>query len=341
MKTIRRILEVIGALAAILGLVLGAKELYQWSRPSPEDYKITQSERSLLIDANNIHLEWPHVEANEIIIDGQQVDVPRNAMLVANNIKLSGGSSLHGTEFSIITSKISGGLIDVSGDNGAHGRLEVNGRTSPETGQEGGSLWLLAAIVDSTLIRANGGTGGNGLNGRDGTPGRPGADGRNGDCAGFGGYKGAQAGSDGHPGGAGENGQNGADGGRGGTVDLFVPTGYRPNAEVSGGTGGSGGIGGAGGSGGPGGRGGSGCVGLGGSQPNEKNGRPGSPGPSGSNGNDGDSPGAGSINYHDIDMEIIPTAIQECRTDQGHIDRECVQGKLLEHDSVESWRGNS
>ena len=215
------------------------------------------------------------LKADKVSFEASRVVFPDDFMVIANEINIADGSEIAGHKLSLIATQLSGGSIV------ANSLIEQ---------QHGGSLFLAVALINETVIQANGSNGAKGKARGNGKDGQNGADGRKGRCDGFGRWRASQAGRPGVNGGNGEDGLKGEDGGDAG--NIFILTSYQltvpPIARA--GQGGDGGQGGAAGRGGKGGRGGSGCSGLGGSQdgkPNGADGINGIPGKAGFDGTDG------------------------------------------------------
>ncbi len=169
------------------------------------------------------------VRASRIEVVGV-VEVSTPVYMVANEVALSDGAAILGSQIVVFSEKLSGGTLDVSGRGD---------RT------DAGSIYVATNHVDGTNFKAVGGRGGRG------SAGAAGKRGRNGDCSGFGGYRANSRGGNGAPGG------RGRPGGTGGKVEVVygmsIEIGHH---DVRGGQGGPGAPGGS-----PG-RGGAGCTGL-------------------------------------------------------------------------------
>lgn len=286
---LRTVLWAVGALiAGWIGFLSASVDLMDkiWPAKSDAQIPLLPSETgTTALDEHHPLDSVPDVlKSGVIIIDGVQLRVPRDGLVIANRIEMRHGGSITGSRFAVAATAIEGGEIMSTGKDGSAG----SGTASPSPGEAGGALLVATASISGTPIRSDGGIGGARARGADGVPAPRAASGRDGDCSGFGGYKGNTDGAAGQPGNPGRPGQDGSPGGKGGEV-LVLLSRASPQPPFSAGGGGGGGAG-AGGTGAPGqlgGAGGAGCVGLGGSQNTARNGPDGAVGANGAAGANG------------------------------------------------------
>ena len=265
--------EWVGKAAAVAVTIYGFISGY----PAIQDMITTPAAEIRWVDRDNVLLDPSNAAeiARAGTIIGDVVSVSGKIELttdrlavVANEIRFSEGATLSlstsggsGASIDVISSKISGGTIDVSGKDGSPSDDVVS-----RSGADGGALRVVAGAIENVRFIANGGAG------ADGQPGPDGRSGREGRCDGFGKWRPAQAGENGRPG------QIGGNGGAAGLI-LIRNAGNAPTTLLSEpGRAGSGGVGGAGG------KGGRGCTGWGGSQNNQSDGIRGRNGANGLNG---------------------------------------------------------
>lgn len=261
------IVTVVGFAAAVVGL---------WDRlfPAVKDVDvilINRHQPNLLVTSELPPPESDFIKANVVTIDGTKWIMREGALLIANEIIIKNSGEIWGSDFNVVATKISGGKISTTGS----------------IGLDGGRVLIASALLNGTVVEANGLDGRKGKDGDKGTPGADGANGRDGSCRGFGGWRSAFPGQDGAPGSDGENGEPGQNGGHAGEILILTSADVTTQPEAQGGLGGRGGKGGPGGPGGKGGRGGIGCTGLGGAQESRPPGRDGTDGSQGKDGADG------------------------------------------------------
>lgn len=264
----------IGLIVTIIGFAAAVVGLWDKLFPAGKDVDVILIERgqsNLLVTSESPPPESDFIKANIVTIDGTKWIMRKGVLLIANEIKIKNGGEIWGSDFNVVATKISGGKISTTGSIGLNG----------------GRVLIASALLNGTVVEANGLEGGNGTDGDKGKPGANGENGRDGSCKGFGGWRSAFPGQPGEPGGDGGNGGPGQNGGHAGEILILTSAPVTTQPKAQGGLGGRGGKGGPGGPRGIGGRGGSGCTGLGGAQDGKPSGADGPPGFPGKDGADG------------------------------------------------------
>jgi len=247
-------IERVGILVALLVGIIGIAQVVRgcWGTKRQDNIRFIDNNTVRTLSADTVGKSLVFI-SGRIVVE-QSVELPRGAFVATNELMIADGAKLTAKDLTIVATRLEGGQIDASGrppkEPGA-------------TGDPGGNVFIAAARIRGTSIRADGGRGG------DGSPGLAGSNGRDGKCDGFGGYRGADPGQPGQPG------NRGGNGGDGGYITVLTSYPFTPQPSLRAGEPGKGGPGGSGG------RGGAGCVGLGGTQPSQD---PGPPGPTGADG---------------------------------------------------------
>ncbi len=266
--------RIVGFAVAAVGFASAMVALWPYIFPPKPDHEIRlvgPAESAPVINGDQAILPNPLI-GDVLRLDGELFsDQP--LFIVANHLDMGESGKIRAREVTIFATRISGGLIDASGQAATE---------SEPTHIDAGFIFVAAARIEQTRVNASGGGGLDGMGGTDGP------DGQDGNCGGFGAWEAAQAG------GIALDGGDGGSGGNGGEVILLLSAldGF-PAPNVTGGDGGARGTGGKGGSGG------AGCTGLGGSQASR------SRGADGSDGTPGDDGANGEITYREIQFHIV------------------------------------
>lgn len=299
-KIVSYSIGIIGFISSVIGIWVF---LYE---PTPaSEIELVEDTSDILIEKEGDASKLPlYMRADEIVVDGLKIRFPPGQLIVANKILLKDGAEIEGDSIFLAATQIEGGRITSN-------RLR--------DGIHGGDLFLAVAMLNGTLVEANGGRGRDGSDGVDGEDGQAGADGKKGSCKGFGGWSAAHAGLAGGNGGDGLEGEDGERGGDAG--NILILTSYEPTVEpiAIGGDGGKGGHGGAAGRGGSGGRGGTGCTGLGGSQDGKPDGARGKDGKPGKDGRDGAKGRSKKPNIKIVDFWDVRDAVMDESVDREEI----------------------
>ena len=274
-----------GGIAVVIAVV-GAVLL--WPKPKPESIDLVAAltpapPETLTLDAARARSlgEQQLVAAQRIQVHGDVV-LPDDRVVVANALAFDPGSRLVARGGTLTV--IASLVQSASIDaSGPNGKDGAGVGRSGADGQTGGALFFVAGRVDGGELVANGGIGGNG---RAGGVGAKGADG----YCGPHGYRVAERGKAGSDGGAAGN------GGQGGFIKVWIAEG-KPVLRVEGGAAGHPGKGGAGG------EGGKGCHGVRGKQD------PQAPGHDGDVGRPGDAGGLGMTTVRYVEFGDVATAV--------------------------------
>lgn len=218
----------LGAISVVIGIISGVPVLADMTRPDVARLAFYDGDEAA-ITLNSAEDVSPRrvVAAKKIRVEGWVRLAPRETLtLVADVVDLGRYGFLGPGDIAIAAREIRGGLIDVSGADGANADLPGQ---AGGAGESAGRVTIVAAALRDVSIRGRGGMGGNGLAGQDG------ADGADARCKRFGGSSPAGNGAPAQAGGA------GGLGGAPGLVEIVThDAASRPDIDLAPGRGGAG-----------------------------------------------------------------------------------------------------
>jgi hypothetical protein len=127
------------------------------------DKPVTKSSAVVRITPQNLKdFANSNFEAHRLIVDGADLALAPRAEIKANEIELTNGAKITGSQFHIVVGRLSGGSVTADGPAGQRGK----------PGGDGGRILVIGRQIDETTFSARGGRGGSGI--RPGAPGLPG-----------------------------------------------------------------------------------------------------------------------------------------------------------------------